>query len=163
MEFEFDINGQLRKISLEQKAGKTFVNLGQEKVEVHVQTISENCVSLLIKDESYTVFHAQSAGKKYIHIAGEDYVIQEAKEAKEKKALEHDLGEKPICAPMPGKIIKILVKQGDKVRKNQTLVIVEAMKMQHDIKASSEAIVKKINFTENQMVDTEQPILELEK
>ena len=164
MEFEFEINGQIRKLSLEKKGEQTFVNLEGDKIEVHVQYISENCLSLLIKDESYTVYHAKSATKKYIHIAGEDYVIQEAKEAKERKSMDaHDMGEKPICAPMPGKIIKIMVKEGDKVRKNQTLVVVEAMKMQHDIKASFEAIVKKINFSENQMVDTEQPILELEK
>jgi biotin carboxyl carrier protein len=63
---------------------------------------------------------------------------------------------------MPGKVVKIGVKVGDEVRKNQTLVIVEAMKMENEIKSPIPAKVKKINFKEGDLVDTGQPIVELE-
>jgi biotin carboxyl carrier protein len=64
---------------------------------------------------------------------------------------------------MPGRILKIMVSEGEKVKKKQSLVIVEAMKMEHEIKSVLDGIVKKVNFQENQMVDTEEPIMELEQ
>ena len=63
---------------------------------------------------------------------------------------------------MPGKVVKILVKQGDRVEKSQGLVIVEAMKMENEIKSGSGAVVKKINFKEGDLVDAAVPIIELE-
>ncbi|MCJ7577768.1 MAG: biotin/lipoyl-binding protein, partial [candidate division Zixibacteria bacterium] len=64
--------------------------------------------------------------------------------------------------PMPGKIVKILVREGDKVRKGQGLVIVEAMKMENEIRSPGAGIVKKINFKEGNLVDTADLIIELE-
>jgi biotin carboxyl carrier protein len=164
MELEFEIKGQTHKVSIEKKDGKTFIDFGNKKLEVDYQNISENCLSLLLENESYTVYHTKSEGKRYIFIQGEQYIIEPSKKTKGKataEASEH--GEKSICAPMPGRILRILVKPGEKVRKNQSLAIVEAMKMENEIKSPFEGVVKKINFKENQMVDTEEPILDLEK
>jgi len=72
-------------------------------------------------------------------------------------------GEKDkIFAPMPGKIVKLLVSQGDQVAEKQPLVIVEAMKMEHQINAVAAAVVKKINFGDGDQVDTDTPIIELD-
>ena len=58
---------------------------------------------------------------------------------------------------MPGKVIKVNVAEGDEVRKNQTLVIVEAMKMENEIKTASMGVVKKIYVAAGDLVDAEQP------
>jgi biotin carboxyl carrier protein len=164
MELEFEIKGQLHKISIEKRDGKIFVDFGNKKLEVDYQNISENSLSLLMENESYTVFHTKSEEKKYIFIQGEQYIIEPSKKAKGRATTEvSEHGEKSICAPMPGRVLKILVKEGEKVRKNQSLAIVEAMKMENEIKSPFEGVVKKINFAENQIIDTEEPILELEK
>jgi len=72
-------------------------------------------------------------------------------------------GEKDkIYAPMPGKIVKLLVKDGEAVKAKQPLVIVEAMKMEHQIDSPSDGSVKRINFADGDQVDTETPIVELD-
>ncbi|TET66957.1 MAG: hypothetical protein E3J56_13605 [Candidatus Aminicenantes bacterium] len=63
---------------------------------------------------------------------------------------------------MPGKVIKINVSEKEEVRKNQTLAIVEAMKMENEIKSSIEGYVKKIFVSEGDLVDSEKPLIELE-
>jgi biotin carboxyl carrier protein len=50
-----------------------------------------------------------------------------------------------IYAPMPGKIIKVLCKEGDAVSKDQTLVVMEAMKMEYSLKVHAAGKVKKLN------------------
>lgn len=72
-------------------------------------------------------------------------------------------GEKDkIYAPMPGKIVKLLVREGDQVTEKQPMVIVEAMKMEHQVNSAAAGMVKKINFADGDQVNTETPIIELD-
>lgn len=56
-----------------------------------------------------------------------------------------DNNEKSIKSPMPGTIVKVYVKVGDKVKKGQALFVMEAMKMEHTMKAPSDGVVKAVN------------------
>jgi biotin carboxyl carrier protein len=67
-----------------------------------------------------------------------------------------------IFAPMPGKIVKIMVQVGDAVTEKQPLVIVEAMKMENSVLCRANGTVKAVNFSAGDQVDTETPIIELE-
>ena len=67
-----------------------------------------------------------------------------------------------VKAPMPGKVIKVCVSEKAEVRKNQTLAIVEAMKMENEIKASVDGTIKKIHVSAGDLVDSEMPLIELE-
>lgn len=58
-----------------------------------------------------------------------------------------------LKAPMPGLVVDIPVKEGDVVKKGDTLVILEAMKMENALKAVGDAVVKKINVKKGQAVD----------
>jgi biotin carboxyl carrier protein len=166
MEYELVIDGEIHKISIESKEGKYEVDLQDHKVEVSCETITHNCLSIIVDNKIYTVYIAESDGKKFVFVEGEQFLIQEAEKVKEKRFTLEGVGiegGKIVCAPMPGKILKILVSEGEKVRKKQSLAIVEAMKMEHEIKSSIDGFVKKINFKEEDMVDTEEPIVELEE
>jgi len=62
-------------------------------------------------------------------------------------------GEK-VVAPMPGKILQLRVAEGDSVKEGDTLLILEAMKMENEIMANTSGSIKKINVAVNDMVDT---------
>jgi biotin carboxyl carrier protein len=63
-------------------------------------------------------------------------------------------GGEEVTAPMPGKILQLKVKEGDSVSDGDTLLILEAMKMENEIFASTSGKIKKINVSANDMVDT---------
>ena len=63
---------------------------------------------------------------------------------------------------MPGKVVKINVKEGDEVKEGTIMMVVEAMKMENNIVATGNAKVKRILVTENQMVDNKMQLIELE-
>ncbi|MBY0517144.1 MAG: acetyl-CoA carboxylase biotin carboxyl carrier protein subunit [Bacteriovoracaceae bacterium] len=67
-----------------------------------------------------------------------------------------------LTAPMPGKVFKVLAKAGEVVTKGQTLLILEAMKMEHAIKADKDGKVKKILFKEGDLVQGGMALAELE-
>ena len=67
-----------------------------------------------------------------------------------------------LVSPMPGKVVKINVKEGDEVGEGTIMIVVEAMKMENNIVATAKAKVKRILVTENQMVDNKMQLIELE-
>lgn len=69
---------------------------------------------------------------------------------------------KEVNAPMPGLVLEILVKEGDKVHKGDNLIILEAMKMENIIKADGEAAIKKIAINPGDKVQKNQLLIELE-
>lgn len=95
-----------------------------------------------------------------------DSHLLEAREVVDDPSVIGDLdhaGEKDkVYAPMPGKVVKLMVKVGDPVKANQQLVIVEAMKMENPVLAAADGTVKEVNFKEGDQVDTESAIVELE-
>ena len=67
-----------------------------------------------------------------------------------------------LVSPMPGKVVKINVKEGDEVKEGTIMMVVEAMKMENNIVAAGKAKVKRIFVEEGQMVDNKLQLLELE-
>ena len=80
---------------------------------------------------------------------GETYVIDVDESAKRRRARHRDHS---TSAPMPGVVLKILVKPGDVVTKGTPLVILEAMKMEHAIVAHTDGTVSAINCREGELV-----------
>ena len=73
----------------------------------------------------------------------------------------HGLAASEITAPMPGKVLRVLVKEGDAITAGQPLVVLEAMKMETALAAESDAIVKRVPVAPGQMVDHGAVLIEL--
>jgi biotin carboxyl carrier protein len=71
-------------------------------------------------------------------------------------------GEMNITSPMPGKVVRILVNEGDMVEKGQTIIILSAMKMESEYKAFADGTIKKIHVSEGVTVEGNQLLIEIE-
>ncbi|OGD17208.1 MAG: hypothetical protein A2Y69_10945 [Candidatus Aminicenantes bacterium RBG_13_59_9] len=165
MDFEFTVNGVFQAISLERKEDRVSIRHGDKTLEAEVRVISPNTVSLLVDGRSYLVIIARDKDKKHIWLDGSAYFIQSGKEEQRRAERGDDRAQKGksvVTAPMPGKVVKVCVVEKEAVRKNQTLAIVEAMKMENEIKSPLEGFVKKIHVSAGELVDSEKPLLELE-
>ncbi len=164
MEFEFLVDDKIHTISLEKKE-KIFVFSDEKetyKAEIHF--LSANEIFILIGEKAHKVYFAEDKEKKYFYVGGNQFIIKEPGEKEEsfEKGEERDAEDKlMVKAPMPGKVIKLNVTENEEIRKNQTLAIVEAMKMENEIKSSIEGFVKKIFVSAGDLVDSEKPLIEL--
>ena len=66
-----------------------------------------------------------------------------------------------VSAPMPGKVLRVLVKEGESVKTGQGLLVLEAMKMENEIPAPRDGVVKKIHVKEGDTVNTGDPLIEI--
>ncbi|MFZ2378648.1 MAG: biotin/lipoyl-containing protein [Trichococcus flocculiformis] len=66
---------------------------------------------------------------------------------------------KTMLAPMAGTILRILVKEGQRVKKGENLIVLEAMKMENEIVADEDGVIRSILVKANDSVESDQPLL----
>lgn len=79
--------------------------------------------------------------------------------AKEKEAVAAGASEHSIDAPMPGKIVKVVVEEGQSVKAGDVLLVLEAMKMQNEITADADGTVKAVNVEAGQNVKVKESLV----
>jgi 3-methylcrotonyl-CoA carboxylase alpha subunit len=67
-----------------------------------------------------------------------------------------------LASPMPGHVLQVLVKPGERVRRGQSLMIIEAMKMEHTVVAPADGVVQAVHFASGELVEEGVELLELE-
>jgi 3-methylcrotonyl-CoA carboxylase alpha subunit len=97
-----------------------------------------------------------------VSLRGQVYRFELAR-SEEKHAHPEGHREKGLAAPMPGLVLRVLVREGDEVHTHQTLVVLEAMKMEHAIEAPHAGVVKKVHCQEGGRVSEGQLLIELEQ
>ncbi len=105
------------------------------------------------------VVTSTNEGHEYL-IEGHRFVSKNIKNVKSANSLHSD---DQVLSPMPGKIIKIMVKPGDKIKKGDALLVLEAMKMEHTLKSPRDAEVLKVNGKVGEMVQGEVELVFLDK
>lgn len=123
----------------------------------------DSTFAVLIDGKRSLVAAIKHKGIFYVDVDAMQVELTDASDATISAGGGDHAGEKDkIFAPMPGKIVKIMVALGDAVEIKQPMVIVEAMKMENQVNARAKGIVKAINFAAGDQVDTEKPIIELD-
>ena len=93
----------------------------------------------------------------WIHLDGRIHIVR----AHEPGSARTEPSEGSLSAPMPGTILEVHVKEGQRVRKGQTLVVLEAMKMEHRIQAPKAGEVTNLHFSEGDRVDMGEILVEI--
>ncbi len=169
MTFEVDVNGRTRTVSIERAAaGKYRVLLDGEPHDVDAAHVGTYGLSLLVDGEHGVSREVQvtpggGRGELLITLAGR--IIQATVNGRRtgRAAAEAGVGahgEQPVIAPMPGRVIRILVAAGDAVELRQGVVVVEAMKMENVLRAERDGTVKKIHVKPGDSVAVDAVILE---
>jgi biotin carboxyl carrier protein len=159
--YEFLIEGETFAAKAEKNGYGYRVESGDGVFEI--LSAGQGLFTVMLDGHKTTVAAASHKGVTYIDI---DSVLIELHEPSQDGfggGAGDAAGEKDkIYAPMPGKIVKIMVKVGDAVDVKQQVVIVEAMKMENPVLARAKGTVKAVNFAVGDQVDTEKVIVELE-
>ncbi|MBC8277696.1 MAG: acetyl-CoA carboxylase biotin carboxyl carrier protein subunit [FCB group bacterium] len=165
MEFEYIHNGETITFDCELNKTDLTARFNEQTLNLRHRRAGSNAVSMLNDSEQYTVYFAKSEGDIHIFVNGEKFVFKEVSSNSVfgAGAGGTDVGGGLIASPMPGTIIKFLVKEGDEVTVDQGLVIVEAMKMENEIRSNIDGVVKKLNFKAGDNVDIGQAIIDLDE
>ncbi len=163
MEYDFRIGDKTHAVAAERKGDGWLISVGGRTVEADVVDAEPCSYSVLTADGATAVVVVRDGSTRYVALDGHIITLEEA--AAEGFAAGRDDevvgGVQTIKAPMPGKVVKITAAEGAEVAKGQTVVIVEAMKMEHPLGAAGAGTVRKIVCAEGQNVDANQLLAEV--
>ena len=157
MKFEVVINGARRTVEIERDDNRWRISLDGENADADAIEIAPNIFSILLNGHSHEVrITPTSAGALTLQTGHREFTAEvvdpRAWRGRRHGALEAE-GRQQILAPMPGKIVRVLVQAGEKVEAGQGLLVVEAMKMQNEIRSPKSGTVERLLAKEGQPVN----------
>jgi biotin carboxyl carrier protein len=171
VKLEVQIGGRIRSVELEREAHEEHpeqfrwvCRLDGRSVDMDVVEVDAGTYSILLGGQSFEVrVRPATAGRPgasggLVVQAGAEEIPVEVRDPRawRGRRAAHGVeaeGRQQIIAPMPGKIVRVLVKQGDAVEAGQGVVVVEAMKMQNEIRSPKSGTVERLHVAEGQAVN----------
>jgi biotin carboxyl carrier protein len=161
MKFEVQLSStageKKRAVELEHVAGGWHVNLDGLPVTVDAVELAPHTLSILLDGQNFEFGVMQSAGGKLKLQTGAQEFTAEVLDPRAWSGRRHSHveaeGRQQIIAPMPGKVVRLLVKTGDHVEAGQGLLVVEAMKMQNEIRSPKSGTIERVLAKEGQPVN----------
>ena len=165
MKLELVIDGAENRIELLEPGPACRFRLGDEPERSAQVEVAEPCVySVLMEGRSYDAHIEETTAGMVVTIDGHRFEI-EVRDPRRwiRKSSAHGVeGVQAVAAPMPGKVVRVLVAAGDTVEAGQGLMVVEAMKMQNEMKAPRAGHVLHVAAKEGETVAAGQVLLTLE-
>jgi biotin carboxyl carrier protein len=163
MKFQFDIADRERTVDVQRQADGFLVTVDGHPRRVDAVRVDPETWSLLVHDADGTpssveaVVVAQNGdGTMHVYVGGRCVTVETrgglGRRSRD-RAGTSGAGPQRVTAPMPGKVLKVLVKSGDDVQPRQGLVVVEAMKMENELRASRAGRVREVFVSEGQSVE----------
>lgn len=141
-------------------SGDNFVAvLDGKTVNVQIIRAANGRMDLLVDGQRVTAHVSSDMTKRWVTINGQTLMVTKTSGAKKGVRHDHAGG---LIAPMPGQIRSVAVSVGDAVKKGQTLLTMEAMKMEIRIQALKDGTVKSVSVVQGQTVEREQILVEVE-
>ena len=141
-------------------SGENFTaHVDGKTVNVQIIRAANGRMDLLVDGQRVTAHVSSDMAKRWVTINGQTLMLTKTSGAKQGVRHDHAGG---LIAPMPGQIRSVAVSVGDVVKKGQTLLTMEAMKMEIRIQALKDGVVKSVSVTQGQTVEREQILVEVE-
>ena len=142
---------------------KTFtVSFGDTSIQAEILRAANGQLDLLINGKRVTAYVSVDNAKRWVTINGQTLILTKSSGTQRTgHGHHHAAGE--LTSPMPGQVRTVNVGEGDAVTKGQTLLVLEAMKMEIRIHAPHDGTVKKLFVNQGQTVEREQILIEIEE
>lgn len=165
LKLRLTINGVERSIELLDPAPRCrFQFDAQAPRQADVELIAPNVYSILLDGRNYDVFLEDTPGGPIVTVDGHRFeiVAHDPRRYTRNAAGRAGQGIQTLTSPMPGKIVRILAKPGETVEAGQGVLVVEAMKMQNELKAPRAGKVVTVSAIEGATVTAGEPLATIE-
>lgn len=155
MIFDVTVNGRDYRVQLEQQDnGAWSCQVNGDSIVVDFAQMSAGVLSFLIGGDSYEV--VANPAQQQIAVGGEKYSVEvrDPRSWRSRRARAGtEAGPKKVVAPMPGKVVRVLAQPGTDVEQGVGVIVIEAMKMQNELKSPKKGIVARVLAVEGAAVN----------
>jgi biotin carboxyl carrier protein len=155
MLYDVTIDGKHYRLDLDRAGGRWSCRLDGQEIEVDAVLARPDVLSLRIGNLAYEVKSERVANDFHVWVGSARFAaeVRDPRSLRGRNRAGDDRAPRKIVAPMPGKVVRLLVREGDKIEAGAGIAVVEAMKMQNEIKSPKRGIVQKILVGEGAAVN----------
>lgn len=165
MIYEVTIAETVYRVELVRTEQEWKCKLDGRELPLDVVSAQDGMLSLILQGKSYEV-KQETVGAESNVVVGQERFSASVRDPRSfrsrRRSGASEQGVMKIKAPMPGKVVRILAPAGAQVEIGQSVVVIEAMKMQNELKAPKTGVVKKISVAEGAAVEAGQALAEVE-
>jgi len=150
MVYEITVDGQPHRVELEKADGRWECRFDGREINVDAVLARRDVLSMLVDGHSYEIKREQTPTDLHMWVGSTRYGVElhDPRSLQSRRAAAGDeKGPRKLVAPMPGRIVRVLVEEQAEVEAGQGIVVVEAMKMQNEIKSPKKGTVQKMLAT----------------
>lgn len=157
MKYEAEIDGHQISLEVEQRGGRVFATIGGRSYDLDVQNPEAGVFLMFLGSEIHEArVWADDPDAVRVKLGSRLFKVGII-DRKQRRTVEHRTeGPQQLTAPMPGKVVRVLLKPGDAVAAGQGVIVVEAMKMQNEIKSPKAGRILEIRVAEGENVNNKQ-------
>jgi|HubBroStandDraft_2_1064218.scaffolds.fasta_scaffold33048_2 biotin carboxyl carrier protein len=146
MLYDITIDGKKYRLDLNRADGRWSCRLDGREFEIDAILTRPDVLSLRIGDLAYEVKSERVANDLHLWVGSTCFAVEvrDPRSLRGRTRAGDDHGPRKIAAPMPGKVVRLLVHEGDEVEPGSGVAVVEAMKMQNEIKSPKKGTIQKI-------------------
>jgi biotin carboxyl carrier protein len=163
--YEITVEGTTYRLELERKDSRWIFRIQDRERTADIRRVGEDVLSLLVEGSSYELRRERTSKGTQIWV-GQHPVRVEVQGPRSwrgrKAAAGVREGPQELVAPMPGKVVRILLRPEDVVQAGQGVLVVEAMKMQNEVRSPREGTVRRILVAEGVTVHSGQVLAVVE-
>ena len=156
MLYDIRINGQNYRLELERSEGRWRCRLDGEEVQLDAVLARPDVLSILTGGKAYEIKRERTATDTHLWVGSARYAaeLRDPRSLRSRRAgIGDDKGPRKLVASMPGKVVRVLLQEKAAVQAGQGVLVVEAMKMQNEIKSPKKGIVQRIVASEGTTVN----------
>ena len=155
MTYDIAIDGKNHRLDLSQAEGRWTCRLDGREIAVDAVLARPDVLSLRIENKAYEVKCERVGSEMHLWVGSVRFAaeVRDPRSFRGRVRAADDHGPKKLLAPMPGKVVRVLVSQGAEVEAGTGVLVVEAMKMQNEVKSPKKGTVQKILATEGAAVN----------
>ena len=156
MNYEVAVDGKTHKLELARTEAGWHCTVDGEPVHIDAVLTRRNVISLIVDGVAYEVKREIAANEQYVWVRSDRFKteVRDPRSLRSRRAAA-GTGEGPqkLVAPMPGKVVRLIANEGDAIEAGKGVLVVEAMKMQNELKATKSGTVQKILVSEGAAVN----------
>ncbi len=153
MSYTFNFKDQQFHVAFEGDENATSISIDGEQAPLDFEKIDNNLYSIIVDGTSYTLGVLRKGKKVTVFIEGDIYELETITERDRLKSTTSGSGKNEIVSPMPSRVVKLLKSVGDPISVDEGAIVVEAMKMESELKGSLEGVIKEIRVSEGEAVE----------
>jgi biotin carboxyl carrier protein len=155
MLYEVTINGKNYRLDLNRADGRWACRLDGRDIAIDAVLARPDVLSLRVGSKAYEIKSERIANESYLWVGNTRFTVEirDPRSLRGRARSGDNHGPKKITAAMPGKVVRLLVREGDEVEPGAGVAVVEAMKMQNEIKSPKRGTVQKILVNEGAAVN----------